>query len=43
MDMHYGSGVLDEALERLHTSGPERLGRLTNHAPMVVEVLASRG
>ncbi|CAM5290030.1 hypothetical protein SAVIM338S_00284 [Streptomyces avidinii] len=37
------SGVLDEALERLHASGPERLGRLTNHAPMVVETLASRG
>ncbi|MBO1337191.1 questin oxidase family protein [Streptomyces sp. VRA16 Mangrove soil] len=37
------SGTLDEALERLHTSGPERLGRLTNHAPMAVEALASRG
>jgi hypothetical protein len=37
------SGVLDEALERLHASGPERLGRLTNHAPMVVEALVSHG
>ncbi|MGW2563470.1 questin oxidase family protein [Streptomyces sp. NPDC001514] len=37
------SGALDEALERLHASGPERLGRLTNHAPMVVEALASHG
>ncbi|MBC9711143.1 questin oxidase family protein [Streptomyces sp. TRM66268-LWL] len=37
------SGALDEALERLHGSGPERLGRLTNHAPMAVEALAARG
>ncbi|QES42144.1 hypothetical protein DEJ49_15110 [Streptomyces venezuelae] len=37
------SGVLDEALERLHATGPERLGRLTNHAPMAVEALAARG
>ncbi|KND26164.1 questin oxidase family protein [Streptomyces acidiscabies] len=37
------TGILDEALERLHGSGPERLGRLTNHAPMAVEALAARG
>ncbi|WP_327114822.1 questin oxidase family protein [Streptomyces sp. NBC_01341] len=37
------TGVLDEALGRLHRSGPERLGRLTNHAPMAVEALAARG
>ncbi|MBM7171156.1 DUF4243 domain-containing protein, partial [Streptomyces sp. G44] len=37
------TGILDEALERLHASGPERLGRLTNHAPMAVEALAARG
>ncbi|MGX1885332.1 questin oxidase family protein [Streptomyces sp. NPDC055287] len=37
------TGTLDEALERLHTHGPERLGRLTNHAPMSVEALASNG
>ncbi|MGW0560063.1 questin oxidase family protein [Streptomyces sp. NPDC003016] len=37
------TGTLDEALERLHTHGPERLGRLTNHAPMAVESLAARG
>ncbi|MGW4379915.1 questin oxidase family protein [Kitasatospora sp. NPDC004531] len=37
------TGTLDEALERLHLSGPERLGRLTNHAPMAVEALAARG
>jgi hypothetical protein len=37
------SGQLEEALERLHTSGPERLGRLSNHAPMVVEALTAHG
>jgi hypothetical protein len=37
------TGTLDEALQRLHNSGPERLGRLTNHAPMAVEVLAAHG
>lgn len=36
-------GTLDEALTRLHTSGPERLGRLTNHAPMAAESLAAHG
>ncbi|MEV5440705.1 questin oxidase family protein [Streptomyces sp. NPDC052682] len=43
MDRHDTNGTLEEALERLHSSGPERLGRLTNHAPMVVEALAARG
>ncbi|MEU1330232.1 questin oxidase family protein [Streptomyces sp. NPDC005865] len=37
------TGTLDEALQRLHASGPERLGRLTNHAPMAVEALTARG
>ncbi|MFD5435100.1 questin oxidase family protein [Kitasatospora sp. NPDC127067] len=37
------TGILDEALQRLHTCGPERLGRLTNHAPMAVEALTARG
>ncbi|RII15819.1 hypothetical protein DSC45_18465 [Streptomyces sp. YIM 130001] len=37
------TGVLDEALQRLHATGPERLGRLTNHAPMAVEALAAHG
>ncbi|MGI5248236.1 questin oxidase family protein [Actinacidiphila glaucinigra] len=37
------TGTLDEALQRLHGSGPERLGRLTNHAPMAVEALTARG
>ncbi|MFG2334257.1 hypothetical protein ACGFMM_32290 [Streptomyces sp. NPDC048604] len=39
----YATGTLDEALQRLHGFGPERLGRLTNHAPMAVEALAARG
>ncbi|MFE6712944.1 questin oxidase family protein [Streptomyces sp. NPDC057695] len=37
------SGTLDEALERLHATGPERNGRLTNHAPMAVEALVRNG
>ncbi|PWI13360.1 hypothetical protein DI272_03855 [Streptomyces sp. Act143] len=37
------TGHLEEALERLHTAGPERDGWLTNHAPMVVEALAAHG
>lgn len=37
-------GILDEAYQRLHTSGPERVeGWLTNHAPMTVEALARHG
>ncbi|WP_328785072.1 questin oxidase family protein [Streptomyces canus] len=37
------SGHLEEALDRVHASGPERDGWLSNHAPMVVEALAARG
>ncbi|MEV1045211.1 questin oxidase family protein [Streptomyces sp. NPDC049916] len=37
------TGILDEALERIHTSGPERDGWLSNHAPMAVEALVRRG
>ncbi|GHG24208.1 questin oxidase family protein [Streptomyces zaomyceticus] len=37
------SGTLDEALARLHTTGPERNGWLTNHAPMAVEALVRNG
>jgi hypothetical protein len=37
------SGRLDEAFERLHGSGPEFRGWLSNHAPMVVESLAAHG
>ncbi|MFF6983560.1 hypothetical protein ACFZAV_39170 [Streptomyces sp. NPDC008343] len=39
----HAPGALDEALERLHLPGPERLGRLTIHAPMVVEAPAAHG
>ncbi|MFH8403507.1 questin oxidase family protein [Streptomyces sp. NPDC018019] len=37
------SGILDEALERLHTSGPEFRGFLANHGPMAVEALVRHG
>ena len=37
------SGTLEEAFERLHSTGPEREGWLSNHAPMVAEALAARG
>ena len=37
------SAVLDEAYERLHTTGPEWGGNLSNHGPMAAEVLARRG
>ncbi|MFE7619044.1 questin oxidase family protein [Streptomyces sp. NPDC057496] len=37
------TGTLDEALERLHASGPERNGWLSNHAPMAVEALVRHG
>lgn len=33
----------DEALERLHRTGPEFEGRLSNHGPMVVEAMGRRG
>jgi hypothetical protein len=35
--------TLDEALERLRGTGPERDGWLSNHAPMAVEALAHHG
>ncbi|MFE3648532.1 questin oxidase family protein [Streptomyces sp. NPDC059101] len=37
------SGTLDEALERLHTTGPEFNGYLSNHGPMAVEALIRHG
>ncbi|CAM5232747.1 hypothetical protein SCALM49S_06648 [Streptomyces californicus] len=37
------TGILDEALERIHLSGPERDGWLSNHAPMAVEALVRHG
>ncbi|MER7577248.1 questin oxidase family protein [Streptomyces sp. NPDC126514] len=43
MDATDPSGQLEEALERLHSAGPERDGWLSNHAPMVVEALAAHG
>ena len=36
-------GTLEEAFGRLHSTGPEREGWLSNHAPMVAEALAARG
>ncbi|MBD0709409.1 MULTISPECIES: questin oxidase family protein [unclassified Streptomyces] len=41
--MDDSTGTLDEALERLHASGPERGGWLSNHAPMAVEALVRHG
>lgn len=35
--------ALDEALERLHHTGPEFEGWLSNHGPMAVEALCRRG
>ncbi|MEU8782184.1 questin oxidase family protein [Streptomyces sp. NPDC048637] len=37
------SGTLDEALSRLHTSGPEFRGYLSNHGPMAVEAMVRNG
>jgi hypothetical protein len=36
-------GTLDEAYERLHDTGPEFDGWLTNHGPMAVEAMVRRG
>ncbi|MGI5226845.1 questin oxidase family protein [Actinoallomurus sp. CA-142502] len=36
-------GTLDEAYERLHRTGPEFEGRLSNHGPMAVESMVRRG
>lgn len=37
------TGTYDEALERLHRTGPEWDGWMSNHGPMAVDVLARRG
>ena len=37
------AGVLDEAYQRLHATGPEFDGWLSNHGPMVAEAMARRG
>jgi hypothetical protein len=36
-------GVLDEAYQRLHATGPEFDGWLSNHGPMAAEAMARRG
>ncbi|MDG4816365.1 questin oxidase family protein [Micromonospora sp. WMMD956] len=36
-------GILDEAYRRLHRTGPEFEGWLSNHGPMAVEALARHG
>ena len=38
-----GTGVLDEAYERLHRTGPEFDGYLSNHGPMASEALVQLG
>ncbi|MDA0644245.1 questin oxidase family protein, partial [Nonomuraea ferruginea] len=37
------SGTLEEAFERLHRTGPEFDGWLSNHGPMAVESMVRRG
>jgi hypothetical protein len=37
------NAILDEAYERLHDTGPEWGGNLSNHGPMAAEVLVRRG
>lgn len=38
-----GAGILDEAYQRLHATGPEFDGWLSNHGPMAAEAMARRG
>ena len=38
-----GNQAMDEALSRLHRTGPEWSGRLSNHGPMVVEAMIRHG
>ena len=37
------AGTLDEAYQRLHATGPEFDGGLSNHGPMVAEAMSRRG
>jgi hypothetical protein len=37
------TGTLDEAYQRLHTTGPEFDGWLSNHGPMAAEAMVRRG
>lgn len=41
--MSSDDGVLDEAYERFHTTGPEFDGGLSNHGPMAAEAMVRRG
>jgi len=43
IDFRIDTGTYDEALERLHRTGPEFEGWLSNHGPMAVEALARNG
>ncbi|MEV5507911.1 questin oxidase family protein [Streptomyces orinoci] len=43
MTQSESSTTLDEALSRLHTTGPEHEGYLSNHGPMAVEALVRHG
>ncbi len=38
-----GTGILDEAYQRLHVTGPEFDGWLSNHGPMAAEAMVRRG
>src|SRR5215469_7422645 len=37
------TGILDEAYQRLHATGPEFRGWLSNHGPMAAEAMVRRG
>ncbi|MGD0608685.1 MAG: hypothetical protein ABSA53_34495, partial [Streptosporangiaceae bacterium] len=37
------AGTLDEAYERLHATGPEFDGFLSNHGPMAAEAMVRHG
>ena len=37
------AGILDEAYQRLHRTGPEFDGWLSNHGPMAAEAMARHG
>ena len=41
--MSSDTGILNEAYERFHTTGPEFSGALSNHGPMAVEAMVQHG
>lgn len=41
--MSSDTGILNEAYERFHTTGPEFSGALSNHGPMAVEAMVRHG